>query len=238
MAECTSTTAEGLDACICAGFLESIPVSGAAVSVFAGLAAETKVCASNAVASKIDELQFDLGEGPRWEALKNRKPVLLPQIRTAPHDAWPVFGKALLQLDVSALFVFPLGVGAIDIGVVELYSSTPGPLSPTHHSAALQLADAASWKLLRELLTLAPGDGTDTQDGAPLSRREIHQATGMVLAQAGISARDALLLMRAHAFTQGCTVRDVAREVVSRSLVFTPPDGEPVLAVESGHGDN
>lgn len=239
MAECTSTTAEGLDACICAGFLESIPVSGAAVSVFAGLAAETMVCASNAVASRIDELQFDLGEGPRWEALKNRRPVLLPQIRTAPHDAWPVFGKAILQLEVSALFVFPLVVGAIDIGVVELYSSVPGPLSPAHHSAALQRADAAGWKLLRELLTLVPGDGADTaRDSSPLSRREIHQATGMVLAQAGTSARDSLLLMRAHAFAQGRTVRDVARDVVSRSLVFTPPDGEPVRAVESGHGDN
>lgn len=216
---------EGLEACLCAGFLASIPVSGAAVSVFAGLASETMVCASNAVASRIDELQFDLGEGPRWEALKNRRPVLLPHVRTAPHDAWPVFGKALQQLDVSALFVFPLMIGAIDIGVVELHSSTPGPLSPTHHSAALQLADAASWKLLRELLTLAPGDGADpAHGGSALSRREIHQATGMVLAQAGTSARDALLLMRAHAFAQGRTVREVARDVVSRSLDFTPPD--------------
>jgi AmiR/NasT family two-component response regulator len=44
----------------------------------------------------------------------------------------------------------------------------------------------------------------------------------MVLAQAGTSARDALLLMRAYAFAQGRTVREVARDVVSRSLDFTP----------------
>jgi hypothetical protein len=181
------------------------------------------VCASDAVAARIDELQFDLGEGPRWEALQTRRPVLLPDVRRGPHAAWPVFAESLLELDVSALFVFPLALGALDIGVAELYRSESGPLSPAEQPTALQLADAATWLLLRQLLNLAPGDGTDAPvDDSPLSRREIHQATGMVLAQAGTSARDALLLMRACAFAQGRTVREVARDVVSRGLDLTP----------------
>ena len=215
--------AEGLDAGLCKGFVESLAISGAAISVFSGLSPATMVCASDAVAAKIDELQFDLGEGPRWEALQTRRPVLLPDVRRGPHAGWPVFAESLLELDVSALFVFPLVLGALDIGVAELYRSESGPLSQTEQSTALQLADEATWLLLRQLLTLTPGDGTDaTVDESPLSRREIHQATGMVLAQAGTSARDALLLMRAYAFAQGRTVRDVARDVVSRSLDFTP----------------
>lgn len=219
----TGSMAEGLDAGLCSSFLESLPISGAAISVFSGLSPATMVCASDAVAARIDELQFDLGEGPRWEALQNRRPVLLPDVRSGPHAAWPVFAESLLELDVSALFVFPLVLGAMDIGVAELYRSAPGPLSPAEQSTALQLADAATWLLLRQLLTLTPGDGTDSTVGeSPLSRREIHQATGMVLAQAGTSARDALLLMRAYAFAQGRTVREVARDVVSRSLDFTP----------------
>ena len=222
----TDSMAEGLDAGMCAGFLESLPISGAAISVFAGLAPETMVCASDAVSARIDELQFDLGEGPRWEALQTRRPVLLPDVRKGSHAAWPVFAKSLLELDVAAIFVFPLALGALDIGVVELYSSDSGPLSRAKHSTALQLADAATWHLLRQLLTLPPGDRTDSPpDGSPLSRREVHQATGMVLAQAGTSATDALLLMRAHAFAQGRTVREVARDVVSRSLDFTPGGG-------------
>jgi len=215
--------AEGLDAGLCMGFVESLAISGAAISVFSGLSPATMVCASDAVAARIDELQFDLGEGPRWEALQTRRPVLLPDVRRGPHAAWPVFAESLLDLDVSALFVFPLVLGALDIGVAELYRSAPGPLSQTEHATALQLADEATWLLLRQLLTLVPGDGTDAPaDDSPLSRREIHQATGMVLAQAGTSARDALLLMRAYAFAQGRTVREVARDVVSRSLDFTP----------------
>lgn len=224
--EGTGSMAEGPDTDLCAGFLESLPISGAAVSVSSGLAPDTVVCASNPVAARIDELQFDLGEGPRWTALQTRRPVLLPEVRTGPHTAWPVFAKALLELNVSALFVFPLVLGALDIGVVELYSSAPGPLSPRDLSTALRLAGATTWQLLRQLLTLSPEDGTgSSQDSSPLSRREIHQATGMVLAQTGTTASDALLLMRAHAFAQGRTVREVARDVVSRSLDFTPRDG-------------
>jgi hypothetical protein len=226
MVDGSCSMAEGLDTGLCTVFLESLPITGASISVFSGLTPETTVCASNRVSARIDELQFDLGEGPRWTALERRRPVLLPDVRAGSHAAWPVFAKAIRDLDVSALFVFPLVLGAMDIGVAELYCSDPGPLSAADHSTALQLADAATWQLLRELLTLAPADGTDApQDGSPLSRREVHQATGMVLAQTGASATDALLLLRAHAFSQGRTVREVARDVVARTLDFTPPDG-------------
>jgi hypothetical protein len=227
MVDGSRSTTEGLGGGLCAKFLTALPISGVGISVFSGLAPETLVCASNTVSARIDELQFDLGEGPRWVALETRKPVLLPYVRTGPDPAWPVFAKALRDLDVSALFVFPLVLGAVDIGVAELYSSRPGPLSPADHSTALQLADAATWQLLRQLLTLAPAEGTDAPlDGSPLSRREVHQATGMVLAQTGTSATDALLLLRAHAFAQGRTVREVARDVVARTLDFTSIDGE------------
>jgi hypothetical protein len=222
MGDGNDAMAEGLDRSICREFLE-LPVTGAAISVFAGMAPETILCASDGVSARIEELQFDLGEGPRWEALKSRRPVLVPHVRRGPHTDWPVFAKSLLDLDVAALFVFPLALGALDIGVVELYSTHPGPLSPAGHSRALELADGATWRLLSQLLTLDPGAHPDVPSGdSPLSRREVHQATGMILAQAGTSARDALLLMRAHAFARGRTVREVARDVVNRTLDFTP----------------
>jgi hypothetical protein len=221
---------------LCANFLAQLPISGISVSAFPGRAPETTICASDATSARIDELQFDLGEGPRWEALQTRRPVMLPNVKTHGHSAWPVFAKAVLAYDVAAIFVFPLQLGAMDVGVIELYSSTPGSLSPADHSLALQLSDAAAWQLLRHILTVDPSDtshagepseGKD-REKSPLSRREVHQATGMVLAQAGTSATDALLLLRAHAFSQGRTVRDVARDVVSRKLDFTRPRGDDV----------
>ena len=93
--------------------------------------------------------------------------MLLPDVRRGPHAAWPVFAEFLLELEVSALFVFPLVLGALDIGVAELYRSESGPLA-SRGSMALQLADEAIWLLLRQLLDLNPGDGTDAPaDNSP-----------------------------------------------------------------------
>jgi len=53
------------------------------------------------------------------------------------------------------------------------------------------------------------------------SHAEIHQATGMVLAQLGIDATDALARLRAHAFAHQQPLLVVAADVVARRLIFS-----------------
>lgn len=225
MGEWLPSVLEGDNSDLCIPFLEALPVSGAAVSVFGGSMQETLICASDAVSARLDELQFDLGEGPRWEALRTRLPVLLPDVRSAAHLSWPVLGKALAGTGAGALFVFPLAVGAIDIGVVELYRSSPWELSHADQLVAGVLAGQTAWTLLRRLLATRPtGNADPSREARPLSRREIHQATGMVLAQTGLNAADALLLLRAHAFASDRSLIETAADVVGRHLDFTPPD--------------
>lgn len=223
MADWGSMGVEGSESDLCQPFLDALPVTGVAVSVFGGSMEETTVAASDALSAKLDDLQFELGEGPRWEALRIRKPVLIPRVRRFDHGSWPVFAKTLLETEVEALFVFPLAVGAIDTGVVELYSTEPGGLSRSEHTTALALAESAGWSLLRRILTLGTPDGIGPdRDGSPLSRREIHQATGMVLAQTGSTATEALMLLRAYAFSHGRSLRATAGDVVGRRLDLTP----------------
>lgn len=224
MADWGAMGVEGAGSYLCKPFLDALPVTGVAVSVFGGSMHETTVAASDALSAQLDDLQFELGEGPRWEAMSTRKPVLIPQVRRYDHTGWPVFAKALLETEVEALFVFPLAVGAIDAGVVELYSTEPGGLSHSEYSTALGLAESAGWTLLRKILTLNPPDEVAPQeDGSPLSRREIHQATGMVIAQTRSTAAEALMMLRAHAFSHGLSLKETAGDVVGRRLDLTPP---------------
>lgn len=210
---------------LCAPYLELLPVTGASISVFGGSMHETLLHASDAVAARLDELQFDLGEGPRWEAFRTRLPVLLPDLRSGDQHAWPVFGKAVAETGAAAMFVFPLNIGAIDVGVVELYRTSPWTLSRADQITASSLAENTSWMVLRQLLNDNGANHIGSAPGSSLiSRREIHQATGMVLAQAALSAADALLLLRAHAFANGSTLAEIARTVVARELDFSPPD--------------
>jgi hypothetical protein len=49
-------------------------------------------------------------------------------------------------------------------------------------------------------------------------RSVVHQATGMLIAQLGVTPDDALAILRAHAFAQGATVESIAEQVVQRRL--------------------
>jgi len=208
---------------LCAPFLAVLPVGGAALSVLAGSAGQSTVCASDDTAARIDEMQFDLGEGPCWDAMATRRPVLNPDIAATGGDSWPLFTDAVqhdaIRGEVRAIYAFPLFVGSLDIGAVDLYSSSETPLLIDQVADATQLASLAAWQVLRRVLADQAGDDLDTPTAH--NRREVHQATGMVLAQLDISAADAALLLRAHAFSSGRTVAEVANDVIERRIDFT-----------------
>ena len=213
---------------LCAPFLAVLPVGGAALSVLAGSAGQSTVCSSDDTAARLDEMQFDLGEGPCWDAMTSRAPVLAPDLAVDGAGAWPMFTDAVLNDAVSAgvraIYAFPLFVGSLDLGAVDLYSSSITPLETDQVTDATQLASLAAWQVLRRILADNAADDLDTP--TPHNRREVHQATGMILAQLEISASDAALLLRAHAFSSGRTVAEVASDVIERRIDFTA-DGTP-----------
>jgi hypothetical protein len=51
-----------------------------------------------------------------------------------------------------------------------------------------------------------------------LSRAEVSQATGMLVAQLGVEPAEALLRLRAHAYATGRSSTDVARDILERRL--------------------
>ena len=212
---------------LCAPFLAVVPVTGAAVSILG--AAQSTVCASNPAAARLDELQFDLGEGPCWDALATRRPVIGATFDGADRAAWPLFVSSMvadeLVADVKAIFAFPLYVGPLDIGAVDLFSTSPATLTDDQIADASQLANVAGWQVLRRMLADQEVTGSGVTDETSFSRREVHQATGMVLAQLGVTPEEALLLLRAHAFSAGRSVAEIANDVVERRLNFS--DGTP-----------
>lgn len=206
-------------ATFCRPFLEMFPVSGAAVSTVGELLGSETVSASDAIAVRVDELQFDLGEGPCWDAMKFGRPVLEPEIRTRPSTVWPAFSAAIHKEDVSSLFAFPLLVGALRVGAVDLYAADPVSLTSVQTQQAGTMAAAVGKHVLRRALNAIGGDYEDT--GNAFSRRVVHQATGMVLAQLRVPGEDALLIIQGQAFATGKTMMEIAEEIVDRRLSFS-----------------
>ena len=76
-------------AALCEPFLTMFPVSGAAVSTVGQPLGSETIAASDALAARLDELQFDLGEGPCWDALKYSRPILEPDLQNRRSSTWP-----------------------------------------------------------------------------------------------------------------------------------------------------
>ncbi|WP_213816775.1 GAF and ANTAR domain-containing protein [Glaciihabitans sp. dw_435] len=204
-------------------FLKFLPVSGASVSTFGSFLGPETISATDSRAERVDELQFDLGEGPCWDALTTRRPVLAPDLAANRENRWPAFSSAIQSEDIGAIFAFPLLFGPLEIGAIDLYSEGPMSLTSEQQRNTLELSALVSRILLRNAIEQA--GATDTE--GPFSRRLIHQATGMVLAQLGTTSDDAYLIIQARAFAESRSMQDVATDVVERRLTFTNRDDSP-----------
>ncbi|CAA9280226.1 MAG: hypothetical protein AVDCRST_MAG54-3545 [uncultured Actinomycetospora sp.] len=221
LAAAVASNASDAPLAVCQACVAWLPVSGAALTVMAGPDRQEPVCATDEVSERIDELQFSLGDGPCVESFSTGRAVLVPDIADPGERRWPVFAAAAADTGARGMFVFPLNVGASRIGVLDCYRDTPGGLDQQELTGALRAADAAVWTLLDTLGPKATVDGgleIETVDGSSLARAEVHQATGMLIAQGHLSAAAALSRLRAAAFATGRTVTDVADDVLARRL--------------------
>jgi hypothetical protein len=211
---------------ICRACIEGLDVDGAAISLLTATVSRDTLWASDATAERLEDLQFSLNEGACMQAAATGSPVLVPDLHHSTEAArWPIFAAAVAeQTNAQALFALPLQWGVTNLGVLDMYRGVAGELSQSQWRDAVSAADVAALMMLG--LQPEPDPDSDIAAG-PLNhstgrRAEIHQATGMVLAQLQITAIDALARLRAYAFVEQRLLVDVAREVVDRTLVFTP----------------
>lgn len=210
---------------LCLACLAALPIDGAALALMSERGHEGLIAATDKPATAMEVLQFSLGEGPCLDASRGGRPVLQPDLRQTGLQRWPGFGPAALQAGIAAIFAFPVKVGRDRLGVLDLYRTSPGPLSREQLAVALAYADAAATVLL-ELQARQPRDGElhpDLIDPAQ-NLAEVHQATGMVAVQAAVSLEEALMLLRAHAYGSDRGILAVAYDVLHRQLRFDLED--------------
>ncbi len=202
----------------CRPFVDFFPVSGASVSTVGNFLGSETLSASDDIAARLDELQFDLGEGPCWDAVRSGRAVLEPDFGIDSPRRWPAFSGALEDVALRSIFAFPLAVGPLRIGAVDLYSVDRVDFDRNQAEQADAMAGAIGRHVLRQALN-AVGRDYD-YDGNAYSRRLVHQATGMVLAQLDISADDARLVIQGHAYAASRSMMDVAQDIVDGRIDF------------------
>lgn len=204
---------------VCQLALRLLPVDGAAVAVITDLGSRELVHSTDAVMLQLDELQFNLGEGPCWDAFHTGQPVGEPDMfGDEAAGRWPGFARGAQQAGAAAVFAFPLSGGPVVFGVLELYRRIPGDLAEPELAKASTLARTASGLVLTDLVGGAGNTMGTVHPHALLGRREVHQASGMVAVQLKVTLSEALVRLRATAFAQQRPLIDVARDILARRL--------------------
>lgn len=191
---------------VCSACVRGTGVDGGGVSVFSDHGIAVLVHASDAVSRRLDDLQFTLGQGPSVDAASTGLPVLVPDLADTDDeqtDRWPAFLAEVGDTGARALFAFPIRVGDIALGTLDLYRRSPGALDPGQVAIGLTAVEEVGSSLL------AP----ESSDGQtyPLT---VHRAAGMVMVQLGSSIEEALIRLRATAFAEGTPVTSVATDVL------------------------
>ena len=195
--------------------------SGAALSIAVDHRPYEPVFATDARSDELAELQATLGEGPSIEAARGDGPVLGGDLGAPEMQArWPEFAPLALARGVAAILAIPVGSGAARVGVLCLYRDQADPLSREQLDTVFLYADAAMMLALDDRGGLAAGAADLIGPSFSARRAEVHQATGMISVQLGISLTDALVTLRARAYADGRPLSQVAADVVGRRIMF------------------
>jgi len=204
---------------LCVDCSSELRLSGAGMALMNDDGHQAVVGASGPLAAYLEDLQFELGEGPCVDASRNTTPGLYPDLMPGGKARWVEFGPAAINAGVRAAFAFPLQVGAVRLGCLSMYRPAPGALNREEVTTALAYADAAVVVLLHLQARATAGRVLHPELGDPLEdRAEVHQATGFVSVQASVGLTEALLLMRARAFASNRPLLHVARDVLAGRL--------------------
>ncbi|MGH2916257.1 MAG: GAF and ANTAR domain-containing protein [Solirubrobacteraceae bacterium] len=201
---------------VCVAAVMLLGLSGAGVSLMVDGELRGSAGVSESGVAAIQELQLSLGEGPCVDAWSQCEPVLEPDLAAPEVDRWQSFARVAVEAGVRAVFAFPLALGAIRIGVLVLYRNHPGALDGEELAQGLVLADVASQVVLAVQAGAPDGAVHELLAGEPAHWAEVHQATGMVAVQLGVSMDEAFVRLRARAFGDGRPLRDLAGDVVAR----------------------
>jgi hypothetical protein len=212
---------------LCEACVVLLDVDAAAMSlVFDGANIGT-LGASGAAARMYDEAQFTYGEGPCLDAVAHQAPVSVVDLADPAENRWLAYGPAMLTHHIRGVHAMPIIVAGEYVGALDLFQAAPTMLDVEQVAGAVAAAELAQMPMLdlldQNLHEAGSRPGSDAwKELNALTRAEVSQATGMVMAQLKIGAPAALVRLRAHAYATGRSATEVARDILERRLRLEP----------------
>jgi GAF domain-containing protein len=182
---------------------------------------ETPV-STDAIATRLDEVQYRTGEGPCVDATRHDGDGIAVDhdLRNSPQ--WPRFGPAAADLGVRSVICFGLlpNAPAPRLGALNLYSREPSALTEVDRDVGLLLAAHAGAAIAAARSLEAADLRVTNLERALLSRDVIGQAKGMLMAQRGITAEEAFDVLRSASQNLNIKLAHIAEAITDRRITL------------------
>jgi GAF domain-containing protein len=189
----------------------------AGISVVRGGQVDTPA-ASHEALRRMDELQFEMEEGPCRDALKQHEVVLVSDLAEDPR--WPRWGPQMVEeLGVRSSLSLRLFLEGDDLGALNLYGYEPDAFDQEDLLDGLVLAAHAAVALANTL-------EQDQLKRALDTRRFIGEATGMLRERFDLSTDQAFGVLKRVSSEQNIKLFRVAHYLVETGHL--PKNGNPV----------
>lgn len=210
---------------ICEACVAVLGVQAAVISLVHDRSNVATLGASSLLAQTYDEIEFTIGEGPSRDAVARGAPVVVIDLADPDEVCWPLYRPAMLSQRIRGIVAMPVMMSGHCVGALTLFQNAPQRLNGDLLSGSLLAADLAQLPLLDlydELNRCTATDPNSTdwneQEHQFLTRREVDQATGMVMAQLDVGPDEALVRLRAHAYATDTSATQTARAIIGRQL--------------------
>ena len=211
MADLLSTL---VDACT-----ELLDVSAAGLMI-ADAAGQLSVVAASSEGSRLVEMmQLSSGNGPCVESFTGGVEIALEDVDSTA-SAWPEFCAEARSQGFRAVHAVPLRLRGDILGTLNLFLSRTGRLTAEDCSAARGLADVATIGILHERAARRSDAAQLHLQRALDSRVVIEQAKGVVAESQIINMDAAFAVLRSYARSNNLQLKDVAEQVVARTLIL------------------
>jgi transcriptional regulator with GAF, ATPase, and Fis domain len=166
------------------------------------------LAATDDVARASGHLQGELGEGPCFDAIRNREQIYRIHDLTTAEDRWPRFAREARHLGVGSMMGFLLfTTGEDNLGALDLFSSKPKTFTERSERVGWVLASHAA-------VALASSRHTENVDRALGSSRAIGEAIGILMSRYRETEAQAFNRLVRVSQTTNTKVRDLAQEII------------------------
>jgi hypothetical protein len=174
---------------------------------------------TDALATRLDEIQYRLGEGPCVESTRTPGLGLTFSGNLGAGREYPRFGPAAARHGVHSVLavgLFPLAESIPRTGALNIYSFDVGGLDELDRDMAVILAAHASTALAATMASTAAELESAQLQQALTTRDVIGQAKGILMERRGISADEAFDALRRASQSLNVKLTQVAQTLVDR----------------------